>query len=468
MSLPKPPASRSSILALALVASVALALIAAAVVFGGVLPGFSPFPRDDDYGAAEFAFQPASFDDLSGWREDRQGDALDAFLVSCARMKAQPDDAPANPVEALGPRALAGTRETSLAGSVGDWRAACEAAADAMAPLYTDAFARDAAARAVFEAHFRPLKIVAVRAPKPDGRAQRRPPLIVETGRFTGYYEPVYEASRAPTPSRPAPVLARPDDLVMVDLGRFREALAGQRIAGNVENGSLVPYPDHKAINDGALGPRGRPIAYVDPDDLLFLQIQGSGRLRFEDGSEMRVGYDGQNGHPYFAVGKALIDSGEVAREEMSMQAIRSWLAAAKPDEARALRETNPSYVFFRLLTVENPGLGPLGSEGVQLTPGRSLAVDRRFHPMGAPVWVGIDGEKQDEAQGEESDAPPLHRLFIAQDSGGAISGPVRGDIFFGAGDEAGDEAGAFNRQGEMYVLIPAPVAARLAASGAP
>ena len=161
-------------------------------------------------------------------------------------------------------------------------------------------------------------------------------------------------------------------------------------------------------------------------------------------------------------IAQALIDRGAVAREAMSMQAIRRWLAAAKPEDARALRETNPSYVFFRPLTVENPGLGPLGSEGVQLTPGRSLAVDRRFHPMGAPVWVEIEG-REDEA----GDEPPLRQLFIAQDSGGAISGPVRGDIFFGAGDEAGDEAGAFNIMGDMYVLTPAPVAARLAA-GAP
>ena len=454
--------SRSSILALALVASVALALIAAALVFGGAMPGLAPQPDDDDYGPAEFAFRIASFDELSGWREDHQAEALDAFLISCARMEKQPDEAPANPVEALGPRALDGLSAKSVAGTVGDWRAACAAAADAMKPLYADAFARDAAARTVLEAHFRPLKIFAVRPPKPAGPARNNPPLSETAGRFTGYYEPVYEASRAPTAEHAAPVLARPDDLVMVDLGRFREALAGQRIAGNVENGSLVPYPDHKAINDGALGSRGHPLAYVDPDDLLFLQIQGSGRLRFEDGSEMRVGYDGQNGHPYFAVGKALIESGEVAREEMSMQAIRNWLAAASPDKARALRETNPSYVFFRPLTVENPGLGPLGSEGVQLTPGRSLAVDRRFHPMGAPVWVEIEGPEGDE------DEPPLRQLFIAQDSGGAISGPVRGDIFFGAGDEAGDEAGAFNVMGEMYVLTPAPVAARLAASGAP
>ena len=458
----EPSASRSSILALALVASVALALIAAALMFGGALPGLAPQPDDEDYGPAEFAFRLASFAELSGWREDHQADALDAFLISCARMRNQPDEAPANPVEALGPRALAGLRATSVAGTVGDWRAGCAAAEDAMKPLYADAFARDAAARAVLEAHFRPLQILAVRPPKPDGPARNHPPLTQTAGRFTGYYEPVYDASRAPTSAHAAPVFARPDDLVMVDLGRFREALAGQRIAGYVENGSLVPYPDHKAINEGALGPRERPLAYMNPDDLLFLQIQGSGRLRFEDGAEMRVGYDGQNGHPYFAVGKALIERGAVAREAMSMQAIRRWLAAAKPEEARALRETNPSYVFFRPLTVENPGLGPLGSEGVQLTPGRSLAVDRRFHPMGAPVWVEIEG-REDEA----GDEPPLRQLFIAQDSGGAISGPVRGDIFFGAGDEAGEEAGGFNSMGGMYVLTPAPVAARLAA-GAP
>ncbi|MEE2690308.1 MAG: murein transglycosylase A [Pseudomonadota bacterium] len=444
---PLPP--RSSLIALALVAAVAFALLAAAFVFGGASPVFAPRPVADEYGPAEFAFEPASFDGLSGWRADHQAEAVEAFLVSCARMAGQPDEAPANPLEALGERSGA----ASIAGTVGDWRPACAAAADAMAPLYADAYARDAAARSFFEANFRPLKIVAVRPPKAGAAAQRRKPLREAKGLFTGYYEPRYAASRAPTPDHPAPLLARPDDLVMVDLGRFRPALAGQRIAGRVEDGALVPYPDHKAINEGALGARARPLAYLDPDDLLELQIQGSGRLVFEDGSEMRVGYAGQNGHPYYAVGRALIESGAVAREDMSMQAIRRWLAGAGPEAARRLREKNPSYVFFRPLTVENPALGPLGSEGVQLTPLRSLAVDRRFYPMGAPVWINIE---------DEDGAPKLRGLFIAQDSGGAISGPIRGDIFFGAGVGAGNRAGGFNERGEMFVLLPASLAGRL------
>lgn len=434
---------------LALVAATALALIVAALAVSGVLPRFGAPSPEEALGPPEFALEPASFADLAGWREDRQGEALDAFLRSCARMARQRDDAPANPVEALGARVAVG----SLAGTVGDWRPVCEAAADVAAPLYADARVRDAAARAFFEGWFRPLRVAALRA-RPGGRA----PAVERRGRFTGYYEPVYAASRAPQPARPAPVLARPGDLVMVDLGRFREALAGQRIAGRVEGGALIPYPDHAAINAGALGRRAAPLAFLDADDLFEMQIQGSGRLRFDDGEELRVGYDGQNGHPYFAIGRALIERGAISREAMSMAAIRAWLAGADADEARALRELNQSYVFFRPLTLEDGALGPLGSEGVQLTPMRSLAVDRRFHPMGAPVWVSV----------ETADGAPLRALFIAQDTGGAIVGPIRGDIFFGAGAAAGAMAGAQNAEGEMFVLLPAALAARLAFNGAP
>lgn len=444
------PAPSSARLALALVAAVALALIVAALAVSGVLPRFGAPSPEEELGPPEFALAPAGFADLAGWREDRQGEALDAFLRSCARMARQEGGAPANPVEALGARVAVG----ALAGTVGDWRPVCEAAADVAAPRYADERARDAAARAFFEGWFRPLRVIALRA-RPGGA---REPVVERRGRFTGYYEPVYAASRAADPSRPAPVLARPGDLVMVDLGRFREAFAGQRIAGRVEGGALIPYPDHAAINAGALGRRAAPLAFLDADDLFEMQIQGSGRLRFDDGEELRIGYDGQNGHPYFAVGRALIERGAVSREAMSMAAIRAWLAGADPDEARLLRELNPSYVFFRPLTLDDPALGPLGAEGVQLTPMRSLAVDRRFHPMGAPVWVSV----------ETADGAPLRALFIAQDTGGAIVGPIRGDIFFGAGPEAGAMAGAQNAEGEMFVLLPTPLAARLAFNGAP
>lgn len=441
----KPP-----ILALALVAGLAFAFVAAALVLSGAVPYIGAPLGEDQYGPAEFAFEPASFDDLPGWGADDQAAALAPFVRSCARIAAAAAETPANPREALGRRAGL----SSIAGVAGDWTEACDEARALLVATGEDAQTAPRMARAFFERRFSPVRIKAFRPPVEGGRARRAKTDVL--GRFTGYFEPAYAAARAADALHPAPVLARPHDLVTIELGRFRESLAGQRLAGHVEGGELVPYPDHGAINDGALGDKARALAFLDPNDLLFLQIQGSGRLRFADGSEMRVGYDGQNGREYFPVGRALIEQGAIARDAMSMQAIRAWLASAPPDAAKALRERNPSYVFFRPLTLEDPALGPFGSEGVQLTPHRSLAVDRRYHAMGTPVWVAL----------ETDDGAPLRRLFIAQDSGGAISGPVRGDIFFGAGDEAAAAAGTLNAQGAMFALIPAPLAARIVRDG--
>ncbi|MGE0408181.1 MAG: murein transglycosylase A [Amphiplicatus sp.] len=385
------------------------------------LAGCASFDRRavsyETHAPAQIAYEPASFDDLDGWRMDDQAAAIPAFLRSCARLSSE-----------------------------ADWRAPCEAAR-AVAP---------GEARGFFERYFRPVRVLSLRAPLT--RRGRR--AVSETGLFTGYYEPVYPASKTPTARFSAPVLARPDDLVMVDLGAFRDQLAGERIAGFVEHGRLVPYPDHRAINEGALGDRAVPIAYLDPNDLLFMQIQGSGRLVFEDGSSLRVGYDGQNGRPYFPVGKALIEEGALARDEVSMQSIRGVLSGAGPEAARRLRETNPSYVFFRAAPERaDPALGPLGSDGVPLTPMRSLAVDRRFHALGAPVWIAI---------AESETGPAIRGLFIAQDTGGAIKGPLRGDIYFGSGEAAGEKAGRFRAEGTMTLLLPLPVAARLIAPEAP
>ena len=202
-----------------------------------------------------------------------------------------------------------------------------------------------------------------------------------------------------------------------------------------------MPFHDRAAIDAGALDGDNLAVVWVDdPVDAFFLHIQGSGRIALADGSELRVGYAAQNGHAYTAVGLILIDDGEVTREAMSMQAIRTWLAA-NPDRARDLMNRNRSYVFFAVLD----GDGPLGSEGVALTPGRSLAVDRRFLPMSVPLWLDstLPGEQ------------PLRRLMIAQDTGGAIRGPVRGDVFWGYGEDAADIAGRMKSRGRYYLLLP-------------
>lgn len=444
---------RRSLLGPFLVFSVAAAAVAAVLVFSGVLPTFTESRIDEnDYGPAELDFEFQKFSEIENWRLDDQAAAIPAFLRSCERLDAMPDRAPANSQEALGAR----FEGVSLGGTAGDWRAACAGARDVAARSYGDEAARGDAARAFFEQHFRPVRIIGVRSPKAEGRALFRKALVSDKGLFTGYFEPVYQASAAPTEKFSAPVLARPDNLVMVELGDFRKELAGQRIAGFIANGRLVPYADHRSINAGALGADALALAWLDPNDLFFMQVQGSGRLKFDDGREMRVGYDGQNGHPYTAIGKTLIDRGAMTLEDVSMQAIRNWLVTATPDAARDVRESNPSYVFFREVTdLPNPALGPLGAQGAQLTDGRSLAVDRRYHALGAPVWVSIPA-----VEGESS---ALMRLFIAQDSGGAIRGPVRGDIYFGAGPEAAEIAGGFRSEGRMSVLLPTPVAARLA-----
>jgi len=442
---------------LLLFCGIALAAAAAFVVFGGLLP---PSPVRDRpaalYGPATFDFRMVEFADLPGWMQDDPSAAFDAFLLSCDRLSAKEEDAPANPHENLaaarGPGDETGFTAISLAGAVADWRAPCGGAAEIAGRVHADPAARRGDTRAFFEFYFQPVQALSRRVPlNGDG-----PPLLEERGTFTGYFEPVYRAARAPTPRYSGPLYPRPDDLVDVDLGQFREELKGERVAGRIDGDRLVPYPSRRAIYDGALRGEVAPLAWLDETDLFFLQIQGSGRLVFEDGEEMRVNYDGQNGRAYTAIGRVLRDRGLMSLEDISMQSIRAWLESADPAEARALRAENESYVFFRTLEDDSLGAGPLGALGAPLTAGRSLAVDRRFHALGAPVFVDIDP-----APGVS--AAPIRRLMIAQDTGGAIRGPVRGDFYWGSGPEAGALAGRMNAQGRMFVFLPKPVAARLA-----
>lgn len=290
-----------------------------------------------------------------------------------------------------------------------------------------------------FEEFFTPLRI----------RNNREP-----TGMFTGYYEPELQGSRTQTDEFSTPLLTRPNDLVIVQLGEFPGEHDG-RIAGRVIDGNLRPFESRTEIEEGALS-NAEPLAWVRPVDAFFLQIQGSGRVVFEDGTALRAGYDGVNGHPYTAIGRTLIQEGHLTLENVSMQSIRDWLEA-NPDEATNVMRSNASYVFFREIEVENPSLGPIGAAGVPLTPGYSLAIDPRYHAYGAPVYISTT----------LPDGTPFQRLMVAQDTGGAIRGPIRGDIFFGYGDEAGTVAGGMRSQGEMWVLVPNAIAERLLAEQA-
>ncbi|PJK27754.1 murein transglycosylase A [Minwuia thermotolerans] len=268
-------------------------------------------------------------------------------------------------------------------------------------------------------------------------------------GRLTGYYEPVYPGSREPSARYDVPLHRVPGDLVTARLADFSDELDGT-IRGRVDGDRLVPYHDRKAIRQGALDGRGLDLLWLaDPIDAFFLQIQGSGRIALPDGEVAYVGYAGQNGRAYRAIGRDLIAWGEVAAADMSMQAIRRWLEA-NPGRVHELLDLNPSYVFF----TERETEGAIGAEGVVVTPERSIAIDRRLWYFGLPFWI--------EAPGVESEAA-IRRLVMGQDTGGAIRGPVRADLFLGPGDEAGERAGRLNRPLAMWLLLPRGVDPTLA-----
>lgn len=379
----------------ALIASALLALLAACTAPKDVQPD-------------RLTLEPVRFQDLPGWSQDAIAEAVPALARSCRRLSR-----------------LLPERPLGVAGTAGDWAAPCAALAALPA-------GDDIAARAFFESWFTPY------AAGNNGDRE---------GLFTGYYEPELRGARQPHPPYTVPIYRRPPDLVLVDLGEFRESLKGERIAGRVVDGRLRPFEDRAAITAGALDGKAEPLVWVDdPIAAFFLHIQGSGRVVLEDGSVLRVGYDGHNGHPYVAIGRELIARGELRREEVSLPAIRAWLEA-HPDQAEALMNANASYIFFRLLD----GEGPVGAEGLPLTPGRSLAVDRRYIPYGVPIWL--------EAEDPLDPRTPIRRLMVAQDTGGAIRGPVRGDVFWGHGLEAERRAGAMKSRGRYYLLLPRSLA---------
>ena len=355
--------------------------------------------------------EPASFADLPGWREDAVEETVPALLRSCERVATLPDGAP------IGGQPFAGT--------AGDWREICAEASQLPS-------GDREGTRRFFEGRFRPYA----------ARNHHNP-----FGLFTGYYEASLNGSRKRGGKYTVPIYMRPPELVMVDLGRFREELKGRRIAGQVVDGDLVPYPDRQEIDAGALAGRKLEMVWVDdPIDAFFLHVQGSGRVRLTDGSEMRIGYAAQNGHPYTAIGKELIARGALPRENVTMQSIRAWLQA-HPDQLRSVLEKDASYIFFQ----EIKGEGPLGAEGVPLTPGRSLAVDLKFMPLGVPLWLVCGAPAPREGEPNRK----IERLMMAQDTGGAIQGPVRGDFFWGSGDEAESVAGRMKQRGRYWLLLP-------------
>lgn len=315
-------------------------------------------------------------------------------------------------LEPVGFTDLPGWREDDPAGALSAFRHGCARGTSTGLRAACAAAARhDGAPRAFFETHFRPYRV--------DPGGGRR-------GFLTGYFEPEIAGARRPGAAFSAPLYRRPADL-----------------------GARVPYPTRAEIEAGALAGRGLELVYLaDRIEAFFVHVQGSARVRLDDGAVMRVGFDGKNGHPYVAIGRVLIEAGEIAPEEMTAARLRAWLKA-NPERADAVMRRNPSFIFFREIRGHDASLGPLGAQGVGLTPLRSLAVDRAFHAYGTPVWITA------ELPGEDGAPTAFRRLMIAQDTGSAITGAARGDIFFGSGAAAGELAGRIRHAGDFHVLLP-------------
>ena len=336
----------------------------------------------------------SSFPELPGWQDENPDLAWESFLSSCQALSKQ--DA---------------------------WLEVCAAAENVKNPERLQA-------RRFFEQHFTPFQLT-----RADGG---------EEGLITGYYEPLLKGSRKRTARYRHPVYGLPDDLLVVDLTEVYPELKGMRLRGRIDGRRIVPYYDRAQIEQGRGALAGREIVWVDDAiELFFLQIQGSGRIVLEGGEVLRIGYADQNGHPYRSIGRLLVERGEMPLEKASMQGIQAW-ARANPGKVTELLNQNASYVFFRELPASLPG--PLGALGVPLTAQRSVAVDPGFVPLGAPVYIATTWPLS---------TRPLNRLMLAQDTGGAIRGPVRADFFWGFGNEAAREAGRMKQPLRMWVLLP-------------
>jgi membrane-bound lytic murein transglycosylase A len=355
-------------------------------------------------------YAPVAWTDIAGWREDDHLKAYQAFRLSCRSISAQ-SKPPADP-KALG---------TSL-------RDPCRAA---RALEISDG----AKAKAFFEEHFLPLRISRL------GEGE---------GFVTGYYEPIIDGSHTQTDVYTVPVYRRPSNLFVRGARQNSAGLPNKgQVFRKIGRRKLVPYYDRAEIEDGAIAGRGLEICWLkNQTDLLFTQIQGSARVRLEDGSTVRINYDAHNGYPYTPVGRILIERNIIPKDQMSMQKIREWMEQ-NPDGANELRRQNRSYVFFREVPLSDKDEA-VGAQGVPLTPGRSIAVDKALHVYGTPFF--IEGELPIET---ELSKTPFRRLMIAQDTGSAIVGPARADLYFGAGLEAGKVSGRLRHNMRFVILIP-------------
>lgn len=336
-----------------------------------------------------------AFSKLAGWQQDKHAQAWLAWRKSCQKL-----------------------------GKKSNWVTVCDAANVIDNPT-------DQQAKEFFETYFNAHILI--------GQKGRREGLI------TGYYEPLLKGSWQKNKRFRFPLYRTPEDLLIVDLGKLYPALKGKRVRGRLQGNKVIPYFSRGQIDGDTQPLNGQELLWVDDiDAAFFLQIQGSGRVRMQDGSIVGVGYANQNGHAYVSIGKRLIQMGELKREDVNLFSIKSWLKQ-NPNRAQDLFNENPSYVFFALR--KDAKTGPMGSLNVPLTAERSLAIDPKFIDLGAPIWLNTSYPDDDKKK--------LQRLVMAQDTGGAIKGQLRADLFWGEGARAEQMAGNMKQRGELYILLP-------------
>jgi len=337
---------------------------------------------------------PIEWSSLQNWASDNQSDVWNGFLKSCQKLSHE------------------------------QWQEVCHLA-ESSGDL------SDAEVREFFESNFDVRPVYA------EGG--------VSQGLITGYYEPLLEGSWERSEEFRYPLYGVPKDLLIVDLGGIYPELKNMRLRGKLDGNKVVPYYDRAQLDDDQDLLQGTEILWVNSlVDVFFLHVQGSGRVQLMDGSTTAVGYAGQNGHPYQSIGKVLTEMGELEIEEVTLFTIKDWLKS-NPTRLNEILSKNPSYIFFELRDAQADG--PIGSLNVTLTPRRSIAVDRNVIPLGAPVWLQTTLPNEQQS--------PLNKLMLAQDTGGAIKGHVRADVFWGRGDEAEKMAGLMKQQGKLFVLLP-------------
>lgn len=347
--------------------------------------------------AAAARYETVSWAQVEGWQTDQPEQAWGAFLQTCRARGTRPE-----------------------------WQQVCLAASTVPS----------SAARAFFERNFTPYRIVQLQ----DGQR-------TETGLITGYYEPLLRGARKRSAAFPVPLYAPPDDLLTIDLGSLYPELKGKRVRGRLQGKTVVPYYTRAELGAQGRGSlQGKELLWVDNAvEAFFLEVQGSGRVQFGDGSMVRLAYADQNGQPYRSIGRYLVEQGQMTLDQASAQRIRSWIEA-HPQRRDEVLDVNPSVVFFRQEKIDDPAQGPKGALAVPLTAGRSIAVDPQFVPLGAPVFL---------ATTYPASTTPLTRLVLAQDTGGAIRGINRADLFWGFGPQAGEAAGKMKQPGRLWLLWP-------------